>query len=109
VLALDGPDEVESFERGGRLRFWHPSGDYRHFFHEIASEPQPLLKMRLNKGQRQGHRLSLAEIRSFSGQELETFNSTYKRLLNPHVYKVSMTDKLRYLKLKLIDSFVNNM
>jgi len=115
VLALDegdgsdGTSEVESFEHGSRLRFWHPSGDYRHFFHEITVEPQPLLKMRLNKGQRQGPRLSLAEIRSFSGQELETFDSTYKRLLNPHIYKVSMTEKLRSLKLELINSFVNNM
>jgi nicotinate phosphoribosyltransferase len=65
--------------------------------------------MRLNKGQRQGPRLSLAEIRSFSGQELEIFDSTYKRLLNPHIYKVSMTEKLRSLKLELINSFVNNM
>jgi nicotinate phosphoribosyltransferase len=109
VLAMDGPDEVESFEKGSRLCFWHPSGDYRHFFHEIYAEPQPLLKMRLNKGQRQGPRLTLAEIRSFSGQELETFDPTYKRILNPHVYKVSMTEKLRSMKLKLIDSFVNNM
>jgi nicotinate phosphoribosyltransferase len=109
VLALDGPDEVESIEMGSRLRFWHPSGDYRNFFHEITAEPQPLLKMRLNKGQRQGPRLSLVEIRSFSGQELEALNSTYKRLLNPHIYKVSMTGKLRSLKLKLIESFVNNM
>jgi len=109
VLALDGPDEAESFEQGSRLCFWHPSGDYRHFFHNIAAEPQPLLKMRLNKGQRQGPRLSLAEIRSFSGQALETFDSTYKRILNPHVYKVSMTEKLRNLKLEIINSFVNNM
>jgi nicotinate phosphoribosyltransferase len=109
VLAMDGPDEVESFKQGSKQRFWHTSGDYRHFFHEIGVEPQPLLKMRLNKGQRQGPRLTLAEIRSFSGQELETFDSTYKRLVNPHTYKVSMTDKLRSLKLELIDSFVNKV
>jgi len=120
VLALDSSDgtsadgsegapEAESFERGGRKRFWHTSGDYRHFFHEIGEEPEPLLKMRLNKGQRQGPRLSLAEIRSFSGQGLETFDSTYKRILNPHTYKVSMTEKLRGLKLELLDSFVNKV
>jgi len=109
VLALDGPNEVESFERGSRLRFWHPSGDYRNFYHVITVDPQPLLKLRLNKGQRQGPKLTLAEIRSFSGQELENLDSTYKRLLNPHIYKVSMTEKLRGLKLKLIESFVNNM
>jgi len=112
VLAMDGSDgtsEVESFEMGSRMCFWHTSGDYRHFFHEIDAEPQPLLKMRLHNGQRQGPRLTLAEIRSFSGRELETFDPTYKRILNPHIYKVSMTEKLRSMKLKLIDSFVNNM
>jgi nicotinate phosphoribosyltransferase len=103
VLALDQNDEADLFEAGSRLCCWHPSGDYRHFFHEIGVKPQPLLKLRLDRGQRQGARSSLAEIRSFSGLELESLDLTYKRLLNPHVYKVSITEKLRNLKLDLIN------
>jgi len=109
VLAVDGPGEAEIFEQGGRYCFWHTSGDYRHFFHEIGTEPEPMLKMRLNKGARVGPRLSLAEIRSACGYALESFDSTYKRLHKPSVYKVSMTEKVRSLKLELINSFVNNM
>jgi nicotinate phosphoribosyltransferase len=104
VLALDNEEEAALFEPGSRVCCWHPSGDYRHFSHTIEVEPQPLLKLRLDKGQRQGPRLSLAEIRSFSGLELESLDTTYKRLLNPHIYKVSITEKLRGLKLELINS-----
>jgi len=48
---------------------------------------------------------SLAGIREYSMRSLEAFDSSYKRLLNPHVYKVSITEKLRSLKLDLITNF----
>ena len=38
--------------------------------------------------------------------ELETFDGSYKRILNPHVYKVSLTEKLKDLKLKFINENV---
>jgi nicotinate phosphoribosyltransferase len=103
VLALDGPGEAETFDPGSRLRFWHRSADYRHFIHIVEALPQPLLKKRLENGNPCAPQPSLEEIRARSAAELECFDSTYKRLLNPHVYKVSVTDKLRDLKLELIN------
>ena len=35
-------------------------------------------------------------------EQLETFDESYKRLLNPHIYKVSITEKLKDLKLRFI-------
>jgi nicotinate phosphoribosyltransferase len=98
VLALD--DDV--LEPGDNCRFWHPSADYRHFYHAIETAPRPLLKLYLDNGEPCGQRPSLDEIRAHSEADLETFDSTYKRLLKPHLYKVSITEKLRSLKLKLM-------
>ena len=101
VLSLE-LDDTDALKPGSRSRFWHPSADYRHFFHTIETPPQPLLKKRFANGEPCGPQPSLEEIRSFSAADLETFDSTYKRLLNPHGYKVSITEKLRSLKLDLI-------
>jgi len=38
-------------------------------------------------------------------ERIQTFDSTYLRLLNPHIYKVSITDTLFNLKVSLIDAF----
>jgi nicotinate phosphoribosyltransferase len=105
VLALDSSPstEGETLEPGSRCCFWHPSADYRHFYQVIEGTPQPLLKKYLADGKPCRQQPSLDEIRAHSAADLETFDPTYKRLLNPHVYKVSITEKLRDLKLKLIE------
>jgi nicotinate phosphoribosyltransferase len=35
--------------------------------------------------------------------QLATFDESYKRILNPHIYKVSITEELKDLKLKFIE------
>ena len=104
VMALDNDGEAAMFKPGSRCCFWHPAADYRHFYHLIETEPKPLLKKYLSGGSLCRPLPSLDEIRSFSIADLASFDATYKRLLNPHVYKVSITDTLRSLKLDLIKS-----
>ena len=100
ILSIDdGTDEPKT---GMRYSFWHPSADYRHFFHTIEGGIEPLLKKRVEGGALTYVLPSLAEIKASAAANLERFDSTYKRLLNPHVYKVSITEKLRSLKLELI-------
>jgi nicotinate phosphoribosyltransferase len=98
VLGIDGTDELEA---GRRYCFWHPSADYRHFFHVIESA-DALLKKRIENGILLSDPPELADIKARTAAGLERFDSTYKRLLNPHIYKVSVTEKLRTLKLDLI-------
>ena len=104
VLALDDPDDAAMFAKGSRCCFWHPSADYRHFYQVIEAEPQPLLKKYLADGGLCRPPQSLDAIRSHFIADLGTFDNTYKRLLNPHVYKVSITERLRDIKLNLIKS-----
>jgi len=108
VLALDD-DDIQALRPGERGRFWHPAADYRHFYHTIESPLQPLLKERLSGGELCGPLPSLDEIRSHSAADLETLDATYKRLLNPHGYKVSITEKLRSLKLELLQHYIGDL
>jgi nicotinate phosphoribosyltransferase len=100
VLALD---DAEMPEPGHRYCFWHPSADYRHFYQVMEGMPQPLVQQYLANGKPCRLQPPLAEIRARSAADMETFDPTYKRLLNPHVYKVSITEELRRLKLNLIE------
>lgn len=103
--ASSGPDRVEP---GQRYAFWHPSADYRHFYTSPLSVPEPLLKPCLVGGEPVREDPSLADIRATVRKDLELFDQSYKRLLNPHIYKVSITERIRSLKLDLIKNFLGD-
>ena len=79
--------------------------DYRQFSF-TASQIKPMLKKRLENGKRTEPRLSDSEQLKISRrrmmEEIETLDPSFKRILNPHIYKVSMTEKLKDLKLAFI-------
>ncbi|MDR2133508.1 MAG: nicotinate phosphoribosyltransferase [Treponema sp.] len=105
----DGGGAPETLERGRSYTFWHTSADYRHFRHPVEGVVEPLLKQRLKGGEPCAAAPSLPEIRSHMAADLECFDSSYKRHLNPHVYKVSITEKLRELKLELIKNYLGDL
>ena len=106
VMGID--DDSDALKSGGRYCFWHHSADYRHFWHVIEGSAKPLLVKRYENGEIVSREPSLAEIRAHAACDLECFDATYKRLLNPHIYKVSITDTLRALKLNLINKHLGN-
>ncbi|MDR2135144.1 MAG: nicotinate phosphoribosyltransferase [Treponema sp.] len=108
VLTLVDDQGEEILEKKNRYAFWHPSADYRHFYHEISGSAERLLKPRMEQG-RILARTSLAEIRERVNRDLDSLDPSYKRLLNPHVYKVSITGRLRDLKLKLIQDYLGDL
>ncbi|MDR0732177.1 MAG: nicotinate phosphoribosyltransferase, partial [Treponema sp.] len=50
VLTLVDEQGEEILDKKSRHAFWHPSGDYRHFYHEISGSAEPLLKLRMENG-----------------------------------------------------------
>ena len=102
ILALEG----ETIETGKEYRYHHPMVDYRQFTCK-AAKVEPLLKKRLEKGQRVTERLPDSEqlkiSRTTMQSQLESFDESYKRILNPHIYKVSLTEKLMELKKDFIE------
>ena len=80
--------------------------DYRQFTFTPA-KVEPLLTKRLENGQRIEKRLADSEqliiSRKTMQAQLETFDESYKRILNPHIYKVSLSENLKDLKKKFIE------
>jgi nicotinate phosphoribosyltransferase len=101
ILAL----EDDSPEAGTEGVFYHPSVDYRQF-NFTPKEVVPLLKKRMEKGQRLDageNSFSLLEkSRERMKSQLTAVDNSFKRQINPHIYKVSITDKLKSLKLDFI-------
>jgi nicotinate phosphoribosyltransferase len=112
VLTLDDPDaEIprEVYIPGETHLFWHPSADYRNFRLTIDGPAEALLKPRMKNGALVGDCPSLQEIQQKVQSGLSEFDGSYKRFLNPHIYKVSMTNSLRDLKLNLIQSYLGEL
>jgi nicotinate phosphoribosyltransferase len=95
-------NDADTPKEGQKYCFWHPSADYRHFYHEIENA-EPMLKNRIQNGALSAELPKLNEIKAYTNANLSRFDATYKRLLNPHIYKVSITENLRKLKLELIE------
>lgn len=102
ILAL----EDEALEAGREYRFYHPMVDYRQFSYK-AAKVEPLLKLRLKNGERTSPRIPEAEqlrlARENMQKQLASLDSSYKRILNPHIYKVSITEELKDLKMDFIN------
>ena len=102
ILALEDEEIIPNKE----YRFHHPMVDYRQF-NFTPAKIEPLLKKRLENGERLEKRLPDSEqliiSRNTMQAQLETFDESYKRLLNPHIYKVSLSENLKDLKKKFIE------
>ncbi|MDR1985772.1 MAG: nicotinate phosphoribosyltransferase [Treponema sp.] len=109
VLSVDDPVNPDTLEKGGQYILWHTSGDYRHFAHTLEGTAEPLLKLRMDQGRLLAPNPSLEEIRSLVRSGLASFDASYKRLLNPHIYKISITERLRGLKRDLIKAHLGDM
>jgi nicotinate phosphoribosyltransferase len=87
---------------------YHPSGDYRQTRLERYQRVEPLLHQQMAEGRRLRTGPSLQEIRTQVLKNLDNLDETYKRIINPHIYKVSVSRQLRerkkrYLKRHLGD------
>jgi nicotinate phosphoribosyltransferase len=109
VLSLEDSENPDAVEKGKTYSFWHPSADYRHFSHTVEGSAEPLLRKRIEKGSPAAADPSLDDIRALVRQELESLDQSYKRILNPHVYKVSVSGRLRTLKMNLIRNFLGDL
>jgi nicotinate phosphoribosyltransferase len=99
ILVIDGEDDIQE---GGVYVFWHPSADYRHFRTAVVKKPQPLLTKKMENGKVTDKGKTLLDIQKHTLESLAEFDETYKRHLNPHIFKVSVTESLRNLKLGLL-------
>jgi nicotinate phosphoribosyltransferase len=99
LIALEGE---ESIVAGNRYTFHHPDLSARRFDLSRYARVEPLLLPVIENGKRTGPRYELPEIQNFCRDSLERLDHTYKRIINPHEYKVSLSDGLAELKTQLV-------
>ena len=101
ILAMEDEKVSADEER----RYFHPGVDYRQFAFK-AAKVEPMLHLMVKDGKRVNKKLPSAEqlrlARENMVKQLETLDDSYKRILNPHIYKVSLTEEAKNLKLEFI-------
>jgi nicotinate phosphoribosyltransferase len=102
LLALDD-EEPRTMER---LRLHHPTehAKYRYLSQPEISEFEPLLVDVLKQGRLVYELPSIDEMRKVRQNDMDRLDPGVKRLINPHAYHVSLTQRLWDLKQELIHS-----
>jgi nicotinate phosphoribosyltransferase len=90
------------------VKFNHPSADYAGFVVKSYDHAEPLLAKVIENGKRIEASRSLPDIREYRQMQINSLDKTYRRLLNPHTYKVSLSDDLKDLKTSLISRLREN-
>ena len=96
--------EDEVLEPKKRYTFYHPFSTADFFVMKSGSYEafRPLLTKKMEGGRRIVPKRDLKEIQQTSAELLSQFDKSYKRLINPHIYKVSLSARLRDLKTELL-------
>ena len=94
----------EKIEPGKDLIFFHPftDGDLFQLKAGKYSRFEKLLNLVMKDGKICMEKTELKDIQAFAKESQSHFHRTYKRLINPHIYKVSLSRKLKELKHDLI-------
>lgn len=101
LLSLDDEDPHEMQE----IMLRHPADytKYRRLKQREISEIEPLLVEIIQKGKLVYELPTLEEIRAQRQADLARLDAGVKRIINPHIYHVSLTQRLWQLKQDLVD------
>jgi nicotinate phosphoribosyltransferase len=102
LLSLDDENPQEMAE----IHLHHPSQHtkYRTLVRDAVSGIEPLLEEILREGEPVYSLPSIAEMRERRQADVERLDPGVRRLMNPHAYHVSLTERLWELKQELIQS-----
>lgn len=81
--------------------FYHPLNDYQRFSFK-AAKAEALLHLKISGGMYTGTKETLQQMHQRTAKQLDCLHPTSRRLLNPHIYKVSLTHTLFSMKQKLL-------
>mgnify|MGYP006425579497 CR=1 FL=1 len=99
LITLDGhpPDTSKP------VTFHHPVSEVQRFTLSPCEEVRPLIEPVMREGKRLQERQSLGILRDRTIRELSRLDGTYKRIINPHIYKVSLSGDLKSLKNSMLE------
>ena len=93
----------ETLDAEAMNTYYHPLNDYQSFSFK-AAKAEELLHRKITDGVYTGKKETLQEMHQRASRQLECLHPTSRRLLNPHIYKVSLTKTLFAMKQKLLHS-----
>jgi nicotinate phosphoribosyltransferase len=97
--------EEERVQAGRDYRFYHPRYPYKFMDVSGARRVEALLEPVMRGGRIVTQFPDLKALQERARANLRSLDHTYRRILNPHVYKVSLSEKLKDLKYRLIAEF----
>lgn len=100
LITLDS----ESVTPGKNYTFYHPfaEADFFEMKKDTYATCTALLTKKMENGKRIGEKPTLQAIQKYSFACIESFHKSYLRQINPHIYKVSLSSKLKKLKMELL-------
>jgi nicotinate phosphoribosyltransferase len=87
------------------LRFNHPISDFAGFVMNEYGYAEVLLHPVMIQGTPVDALPSISDARQRCQEQMRALDVTYRRILNPHVYKVSLSDKLAQTKRALVEQY----
>ncbi len=93
-------DEITT---GKSYRFVHPMYRYRSFVSREHATVKPLLVKCLENGRICCDLPDIEHIRNNVISDISGLDRTFKRLINPHIYKVALSENLAELKFSMLD------
>jgi len=102
LVALDD----EQMTSGRPYTFYHPATDYRKFRLERYDRIEPLLVPVMNGGKISCDLPSLSAIQERARHGLAALDETYKRIINPHIYKVSISKQIKRIKQEYLHAYL---
>ncbi len=98
----------EEIDDSKRHTFHHPFVDYRHFTLKCPGDVVPLLVPYMKEGKLVRKLPALQEIQTLTRSNLQALDGTYKRIINPHIYRVSISDSVKRTKESVLRRHLGN-
>ncbi|MFO8064763.1 MAG: nicotinate phosphoribosyltransferase [Spirochaetota bacterium] len=98
----------ETIDSSETHTFHHPFVDYRRVRIKSPGDVVPLLKPYMKAGEITEELPTLGEIQALTRSNLEAMDGSYKRIINPHIYKVSISDSVKETKEQILRRYLNN-
>jgi len=97
--------EEEVIPKDRPYTFYHPMYFHDKFTLTDYGYVKPMLSLKMKDGKRLNDFASIKNLQERVKTNLKDFDTSYKRIINPHIYKVSLSEKLKSLKARLLDEF----
>jgi nicotinate phosphoribosyltransferase len=94
----------EEIVAGKSWEFYHPMYETARFTLDHYGSVEPMLKKQMAEGKPLSKPEELSTIQERVKSNLKRLDRTYKRIINPHIYKVSVSKKLKQLKQALLEA-----